>query len=691
MTRKPHRLEPAERNRSSLVLLLLVFWLVACSEPLPEASLSTVLPSPVTPGAIVTAYGDLPESAVLHLGDDLVVATPVSSGLQFTVPEWTVAGVHTLSVKVGAQTLKGVVQVIPRIDEVGLKRQTLTLNGAGWPTEAVNETPVRIELSGLSLTPTLAPGQLLADVPDTLSYGPLTVQVSVGEQRSERTSLSRAAGAVKGSVVLPGSSPQASLSKPALRLSGVGTTATNSLIVFHDAGRLNLIQTFFPNAKRKHLPTLSATQLSFASTIEAQAAYEKLETLPGVSVEWDAPVHTDGFDALYLNTQGEVQGKQWFLPLIGSEAAWKRTRGEGVVVAVVDTGVQLDHPDLSENLLPGYDFVDVDSDPYDLAGHGTHVAGLVAANGQVSGTAPDAKVLPVRVLEGTSGGSSFTVAQGILWAADLLGEPTNPNPAQVINLSLGSSGYTEAIARAVERVQEAGVIVVAATGNSGGPVAYPAALPGVISVTSLAGPNLAYQPWYANKGLGTLLTAYGGDTTQDQDDDGVQDGILSTDLDGYSLRMGTSMASPQVAGLAALALAAGTSPSLVADTLVGTTTELGVMGYDSSFGHGLATGRSASTSDPKLYLLALSEEGELLTWTLVQEDLSYTLNNLPPSAPIYLRAVSDEDNDGILAEAGELASPLLALTPEEAEVAFIEPLELTVSSGARQHRLEARH
>jgi serine protease len=312
----------------------------------------------------------------------------------------------------------------------------------------------------------------------------------------------------------------------------------------------------------------------------------------------------------------------------------------------------------------------------------------VAANGTALGTAPEAKLLPVRVLEGTSGGSSFTVAQGILWAAGV-GDVPNPTPARVINLSLGSDSYSSVIADAVAEAQSRGVIVVAATGNAGGPLAYPAALPSVIAVTSLAGPTIAYQPWYANKGLGVWVTGYGGDTTQDQNKDGVRDGIFSTDLGGYSLRMGTSMASPQVAGLAALALASGTPAHLVRDTLANTATELGAMGYDLSFGHGLASGRVARHSLPRSYVLALDDTETVIAWTLVQSDGSFVLNNLP-ALPLTLLAASDEDGDSVVAEAGELHASPLAITPISAKQIQASDLTLSVASEGHSIPLEAR-
>jgi serine protease len=437
---------------------------------------------------------------------------------------------------------------------------------------------------------------------------------------------------------------------------------------------------------------LGMSRLSFSDATRAEAGRAEVRLMPGVSsIAFDQLIEPyDDMMSLQAEPPTGPGVGQWHLPLIGVAEAWQRTQGEGVVLAVVDTGVKLDHPDLAANLLSGHDFVDGDDQPNDLSGHGTHVAGLAAANGAVLGTAPQASILPVRVLAGDGGGSAFTVAQGILWAAGLIAEPANPNPARVINLSLGTSGYSEAMAQAVKQATEAGAVVVAATGNAGSQVEYPASLPDVVAVTALAGPKLAYQPWYANRGIGTWVTAFGGDMTQDQDGDGNLDGILSTDLTGYGFRMGTSMAAPQVAGIAALALAAGAPPALVRDTLAGTATELGVMGYDHNFGHGIATGRAANASEPRSYVVALDEANQVLGWTLVQVDGSYSLGNLPPGTAVSLIAMSDEDGDAVLGEAGELTSEPLILTVAAGETTTAQPISLTPSDGSRAVRLEKR-
>ena len=207
------------------------------------------------------------------------------------------------------------------------------------------------------------------------------------------------------------------------------------------------------------------------------------------------------------------------LSAINAEAAWNITTGSSsVVVAVLDTGVRLDHPDLAPKLRPGYDFVrasisndgdgaDADpSDPGDGCGtttndwHGTQVSGLVGAatnNGiGMAGAGRDVMLLPVRVL-GCGGGFDSDIQAGMLWAAGLSTAPTpNAYPAKVVNLSLGSNGACNMAYRdTVTQLNNAGVVVVAAAGNEGIAVGTPANCPGVIAVAGVrhAGTKVGYS------------------------------------------------------------------------------------------------------------------------------------------------------------------------------------------------------
>jgi thermitase len=202
-------------------------------------------------------------------------------------------------------------------------------------------------------------------------------------------------------------------------------------------------------------------------------------------------------------------------PGVGALDAWDQTRGGGQVIAVVDTGVDLTHPDLAPNLwtnpapsgaqdLHGYDFVDDDGDPDDYQFHGTHVAGTAAAaedNGiGVAGVAPDAQIMAVRALDGDGSGSTADIAAGIAYAAN--------QGADVINLSLGGPGSDKAMSDAVDLAASKDVVVVAAAGNEGSnndtAPAVPCALPQANLICVAALNQSGALAGFSNFGPGTV-------------------------------------------------------------------------------------------------------------------------------------------------------------------------------------------
>lgn len=240
--------------------------------------------------------------------------------------------------------------------------------------------------------------------------------------------------------------------------------------------------------------------------------------------------------------------------------AWDITTGKDVTVAVVDTGITK-HENLEKKILPGHSFVDDDNaadDPTDHGGetgyHGTHVAGTIAANSNhhhvVAGVAWEAKVVPVRVLGSDGSGSDSQVIEGVRWAAGLNGD--NENPARVINLSLGGDGecgaaWQETIDEAIEK----GVVFAVAAGNETQDAnnSSPANCEHVITVAATG--RKGKKAFYSNYGDRIDIAAPGGD--QGWFGWPKENGILSTTNPGnYEFMQGTSMASPHIAGIAAL-------------------------------------------------------------------------------------------------------------------------------------------
>lgn len=258
--------------------------------------------------------------------------------------------------------------------------------------------------------------------------------------------------------------------------------------------------------------------------------------------------------------------EQWNMKLIGAEQAWEATRakgpGKGVIVAVIDTGVA--YADLEKGprgkdfagtkFVPGYDFVNDDSLPWDDNGHGTHVAGTIAetTNNEegVAGLAFDAEIMPLKVLSGSGSGSSADIADAVRFAAD--------HGAKIINMSLGGPFPDDVMRNACKYAKKKGVLIVCAAGNSGGrAVGYPAAFPECLAVSSV-GPTgeIAY---YSSVGKPVAIAAPGGDKQAGEEFGILQNTILDGDPNSndYYGFQGTSMASPHVAATAALVMSRG--------------------------------------------------------------------------------------------------------------------------------------
>lgn len=263
---------------------------------------------------------------------------------------------------------------------------------------------------------------------------------------------------------------------------------------------------------------------------------------------------------------------QWHLPKVGAPTAWDTTTGSSAVtVAVVDSGVQANHPDLAGRVLAGYDFVNNDSDASDDNGHGTGVAGVAAAQGNdgtgVAGAAWNVAILPVKTMNSSGSGSYSAIANGITYAAD--------RGAKIINLSLGGTASSSTLQSAVSYAWNKGSLLVAAAGNNASSsTVYPAAYPNVVAVSATTSSDTLAS--FSSYGSFVDLSAPGQDIT------------MPWINSGYVTISGTSFSSPLTAGVAALALSRNPalSNAQLSSLLTANTDDLGAVGYDIYFGTG---------------------------------------------------------------------------------------------------------
>jgi len=309
-------------------------------------------------------------------------------------------------------------------------------------------------------------------------------------------------------------------------------------------------------------------------------------------------------------------GEQWGYPKINAPGAWNTTRGStSVKVAVIDSGIDPNHPDLQGKVVGQKDFVDNDDNASADHPHGTHVAGTIAANTNnntgVAGTCPNCSLLIAKVLDQNNEGYDSDLIEGISWAS--------ANGANVINMSLGGYPSSTALQQAIDNAWNKGAVLVASSGNDGtsGPESYPAAYPNVIAVgaTNSYDSRAVFEwrsgshPWFDGWTWKFVGASNAGDWV---DVAAPGKGIYSTTDSYYSWRTwkyvgryeswdGTSMAAPHVSGLAGLLVSKGfVNNAQVRSRIESTTKDLGTTGKDSVFGYGLINAQAALASERAL-------------------------------------------------------------------------------------------
>lgn len=279
-------------------------------------------------------------------------------------------------------------------------------------------------------------------------------------------------------------------------------------------------------------------------------------------------VHLPPWKVTALPLSAKSEGVDWGVSSYGIPSLWKQHQGEGVTVAVVDSGIA---PHYALDVVDYRNFT-TDSDLYDSLGHGTHCAGIIAAKeGNAKGIAPKAKIHSLKVLGHSGMGSNDAVADAVQYATEI--------KCDIISMSLGSSRPDARLHEVIKRAHDAGIIVVCAAGNDGGAVNFPAAFAETIAVGAVDKSGQACE--FSSRGKEIAVAAPGAD-------------ITSTWLgNGYATISGTSMAAPFVAGVLALYVSAQKAEGQkvkhqhVINALAETSRDAGVSGRDDVYGWGL--------------------------------------------------------------------------------------------------------
>ncbi|HBN09645.1 MAG TPA: hypothetical protein DD435_13675 [Cyanobacteria bacterium UBA8530] len=329
------------------------------------------------------------------------------------------------------------------------------------------------------------------------------------------------------------------------------------------------------------LKGINAVTVAVPAGISPEGLLAKVSKDPVVSAgELDRIVLLDN-----LTVDDPERGQQYNLDRVVAEKAWEVSMGEEIKIAIVDTGVDQNHPDLAGKLLPGQNILDSALYPKDDVGHGTHVAGIAAAatNNRlgIAGMAPNAKIIPVKVID-RARGSASSFARGIIWAAD--------HGADVMNMSFGTYEPSVVLQKAVAYAIEKNVVLVSTMGNDDEErKRYPAAYPGVIAVGSIDRQD--QKSSFSNYGDWITITAPG--TKIYSTAPTYPTSLVSSN--GYAFLSGTSMAAPLVTGIVALVRSQkkGATPAQVKEILQKSADDLGAPGFDKEFGYGCVNARRA--------------------------------------------------------------------------------------------------
>jgi thermitase len=320
------------------------------------------------------------------------------------------------------------------------------------------------------------------------------------------------------------------------------------------------------------LPAIDTQLLVFPKVKGESSGEVREKALARISERLERDPAVESVDYNYLRTLSYTPNdprfdEQWGLIKPRFQDAWSGTRGRGVRVAVVDSGAAISHPDLRDKIAMKRDFKHNDSTVEDRAGHGTHVAGTVAAETNnvigVAGGCPACRLMIAKVFD-PDAGHDFAIARGITWSAD--------NGADVINCSFVGPGVSSALRNSIDHATSKGAVVVAAAGNgdTNNPK-YPAAYPKVIAVAATT--KTDQRASFSNYGSWVDVAAPGVN-------------ILSTFPRGYKYLSGTSMSAPHVSALAGLLASQGRSPANIRERILSTAVDLGPDGRDPYYGAG---------------------------------------------------------------------------------------------------------